>query len=468
MKHALLWMLVSPVLLSGCGGSGSGQEDKETVQVIDGYLSNAEVCVDRNNNFVCDTGEALSERTNAKGQVTISESDSKYPLIARLIAGETSDSDHPGYVWRDAELLAGAGNRLVTPFSTLAQLNQQTLTDYAASLNLDPSLITQDYVALKKTNPDAKKVHLYARTITKMLGETLVWNDAQTQKKQIQALKSHIETLENNHVDLDDVDLVVNRKGEVTQSDRIVDLAGYLDGKSLHVSFFNSYAYASFVNRFENGTQYESKLGFSSPYQVSGLNLKSDLIYTDFLYLSDKLAVSFVKPDKDFNPGNYNILSVWSEQAIANGVDTLLTADDFIGQTWYHLRDLASSKDGRGAASKPALTELTFVSQDRVLIQPRGETAFETSWNIVSNHELPNTDPYFQVIRIPFGDISSRPSLADAKGMVLQTLFQHDNMVLVKDFQKLRMDDGEVDAGSSIILTKNKALAEAIYRNWKL
>ncbi|MDO6708419.1 hypothetical protein [Photobacterium sp. 1_MG-2023] len=476
MKKSLLAVVIPAVMLAGCGGgsdSDAGPNPDEqgaaTIQVIDGYLSNAEVCVDRNRNQACDAGELLTNRTDAKGQVNLTAADRQYPLIARIIAGETSDNDQPDAVWQDTEFYAEAGSLFLSPFTTMAHLNQQSLSDFAASLNLDASLLAQDYVALAATNPDAEKIHLYARSIMKMLGETLAANNTETQKLQVQGLKTFIQTLANQNVDLGTVDLSVDEQGTVTRAARFTDLAGYLDGRTLYTTFLNTFEYEPRKNIFKNGTLHDPATDFTSDYEVTGLKLKSDLLHTNFLYVDDAVALSFMTPDRGQNASAYNLLSVWSERDVASGDNTYLTAEDFVGQTWYHLRDLASIRDGRAAASKPAFTEIRFGAEGRIEIQPRGEEAFDASWTIVPKNELPNPNnpPYMQIIRIPYGDIALRESLAGAKGMVLQTLFHHQDIVIAKEMMNIRFDEGEVDAASIVLLTRNKALAEAIYQAWQ-
>ncbi|KKC99200.1 hypothetical protein [Photobacterium halotolerans] len=473
MRKSLLSVAVAATILSGCGGSDSDKNDddgknldgKVTVQVIDGYLSNAEVCVDKNSNFVCDTGEALSDRTNDKGQVTLSASDSQYPLIARIIAGETSDSDHPGFVWQNAELLAEAGNQLLTPFSTLAQLNKQTLASYAAELNLDASLLSQDYVALKSTNAEAKKIHLYARTITKMLGETLAFNDLESQKVQIQALKGHIQGLENNNVDLDTVDLTVNKEGVVTQTERVKGLQTFLEGHgTLYLPSPNTAGNVAHQLRFEAGKITESSFGWidiGTAYQVSDMSLSVDsqpVAKADFLYLSNDFALGYFYHD----PSN-KLLSVWLSEEDYQSRSTNLTKEDLINHTWYHLRDLAEYQSGEDAPPVPALTELTFISDSVVMVKPFGKTAFQASWRFEQVQITPppgEPDYDLQSINIFYGDAPLDPLLGNEELMSITTSFTRGDLMLFEQEYKPLFP-------LTVIMTKNKALAEAIYTRWK-
>ncbi|KDM91307.1 hypothetical protein [Photobacterium galatheae] len=468
MKKSLLSLLVSTAILSGCGGGSDSDgdpspgENTQTIQVIDGYLSNAEVCVDRNSNLACDTGEVLSKRTNANGEVAIQKSDQQYRLIARVIAGETTDSDHSGYVWKDAELLAGAGNVVVTPFSTLAQMNDQTLDEFAASLNLDPALLKNDYVALKASNPEAKKVHLYARTMTKMLGETLNDNEPETQKVQIQALKSRIQTLENNNVDFDSVTLAVNDQGDVTQTERVKGLKTFLErGEPVFLEFPNIGVRIPHQLKFEAGKITSSSIGFigdGTPYRVSGMTLSvgsQPAVTAKFLYLSSDFAVGNL-----FYDVSNKLLAVWQTKATFQEAGTQLTADDFIGKRWYHLRDLAEFQND--VPPIPALTQLTFTTDTTVMVKPFGEAEFEASWSFESKLTTPSPSqpalPY-QTISIQFGHVPQNPKLGNETQMVMSSYLARDEVILLdQDYQP---------APLTVILTPNKALAEAMYKNWK-
>ena len=101
--------LFAALSLSGCNGGSSSTStspvdkkpspDKETpdtskpdtgtitIQAIDGYLANAEICIDRNNNSSCDTDEKLTIKTDKNGKKAVKRwprgSPDEHPRMAR-------------------------------------------------------------------------------------------------------------------------------------------------------------------------------------------------------------------------------------------------------------------------------------------------------------------------------------------------------------------------------------------------
>ena len=55
---------------SNAGGTSSAKTKPTTITVIDGYIQGATVCVDKNNNGVCEDGETKGT-TDVNGKVTL-------------------------------------------------------------------------------------------------------------------------------------------------------------------------------------------------------------------------------------------------------------------------------------------------------------------------------------------------------------------------------------------------------------
>jgi len=127
-------------IITGCGGSDgdSGSNTSELqAQIIDGYLVNAEVYVDRNGNKVADEDEKLEGTTNAEGYISLAESDKDYVLIARAVAGQTFDTDKGGTITASFELSAPAGAMVLNPYTTLAVIEDKTIDEVASDLNIN-------------------------------------------------------------------------------------------------------------------------------------------------------------------------------------------------------------------------------------------------------------------------------------------------------------------------------------------
>jgi hypothetical protein len=73
-NHFALSLIGAAVMaLTACGGGGGGGTTATgplSTTVMDGLIQNALVCVDANNNGLCDPGE-IQGRTDANGQVTL-------------------------------------------------------------------------------------------------------------------------------------------------------------------------------------------------------------------------------------------------------------------------------------------------------------------------------------------------------------------------------------------------------------
>lgn len=120
----------------GCGGGGGSSPAVATtssvpVTVVDGAIQNATVCLDKNNNGACDTGEPFA-KTDAAGKVnlTIDAADvGKHPVIA-IVGTDAIDAD-TGAVPVPFTMSAPADSvGVVSPLTTLVQ---QTVASTGAS-----------------------------------------------------------------------------------------------------------------------------------------------------------------------------------------------------------------------------------------------------------------------------------------------------------------------------------------------
>ncbi|WP_144264620.1 hypothetical protein [Polaromonas sp. C04] len=116
--------------VAGCGGGGGGTsvspptaaKTSVPVTVIDGAIENATVCLDKNLNGICDSGEP-SGKTDADGKVTLqidSADAGKYPVLA--IVGTDAEDFDTGPVLVPFTLKAPADKpAVISPLTTLVQ-----------------------------------------------------------------------------------------------------------------------------------------------------------------------------------------------------------------------------------------------------------------------------------------------------------------------------------------------------------
>lgn len=132
--------LIAALLLVACGGGGSSSPASAPepapapaptttavpVKVVDGPLRNARVCVDLNDNGLCDTGEPTA-RTDASGTASLDVPNAevdKHAVIA-IVGTDAVDADF-GPVTAAFQLAAPAGRTaLVSPLTTLVATQMQ-------------------------------------------------------------------------------------------------------------------------------------------------------------------------------------------------------------------------------------------------------------------------------------------------------------------------------------------------------
>lgn len=185
-RYTALTMAILAFSLSACNSSNDAGSGSSTVagKAADGYLKNAKVCLDANQNFKCDTGE-VSAMTTANGGYELNASAdalNRFPLLLEAIAGLTSDTDlvsttNPdGLVTNDFILYAPPRSSFISPFTSLQyelmqqnpQLSAQAAAQYVQA-RFDLSLsVGQDYIAAQ--NNDA---HDKASRIVQTIQNTL-------------------------------------------------------------------------------------------------------------------------------------------------------------------------------------------------------------------------------------------------------------------------------------------------------
>lgn len=166
-------------LLAGCGGGGnSGQPDSIVGVVIDGPIQGATVCLDLNQNVICDADEPVSGLTNALGQFAIENLDAdtvamNAPLLAEIPIGAV-DADNPGQAIGTPYQLSAPGGQqraVISPLTELLQTGVRaglSLPDariaVAAQAGVPVSLLETDYTQASN-DPDSDALADFASEI---------------------------------------------------------------------------------------------------------------------------------------------------------------------------------------------------------------------------------------------------------------------------------------------------------------
>ncbi|MEJ2764401.1 hypothetical protein VV869_10650 [Photobacterium sp. MCCC 1A19761] len=384
-QHNTILPLLISLALVGCGGGdsnnttptpgtgtppGSGTPNTVTISVIDGYLGDARVCVDRNQNRSCDADEWLAAATDARGQVQLAEADTQYGVIAQISAGETRDSDRIGYVATSYQLYASPGSAQVSPFTTLAALKNVSLSTLASQLALPESVIGGDFVAQKAGNPDAVYAHLMARSLVPQLAGTLAENDVPALETELALIKTEIDRQVNLGTDLDAIEVRIDHQGQAVTKRLTGDLAGYLDNKVFWFIPLSNDDHVLDKVTLKDQKYSSGMSGKVHPYIVEENVLRYSTARDVFLFATEDLALSL---------SEYGRLCLWSEQDFETQI-LPLTAARFAGQTWYHLRDLGQ----KVTEMKPVLTKLDLAENGAVTVTPQGEGAIVGTWEMVT------------------------------------------------------------------------------------
>ncbi|MCG7586596.1 hypothetical protein [Photobacterium sp. OFAV2-7] len=444
-------ILIFPLFVIGCDGGSSStavSQETKTITVIDGYLYNATVCIDRNKNKRCDLNEEIAQRTNELGQVKIELADAQYPIIAKAIAGITTDSDKVTPLTQSYELIASANANYVTPFSTLAHLDNLSLQELAEKIGVDYAAISRDYVSDKQH--ESQVAHLLARTITPLLEEQAIDNDSSSLNERVGEIRTLIHQKENAGIDLSAIDISYDTHSGVFYSKpKVTSVESRISEQAFIYTIFSNHYIANGHNydeiiSFNDGTI--SYLGNQELYRLDGNALLYGNKSFTFLIMNDDYLFSF---SEDNNPGIWTQGSTPSRPAVQ-------IEDDFVaGKTFYHLRDINTSDV---TTPLPKLTKLAFDNKDTVVVTPEGESGFTASWQVKdwTNHN----DETFRTIYIEFPeDQQNRASLKNEKSMILE-------MIFVSNEVSVAINHSSIALVNDNLVINDANFARLIYRKW--
>ena len=383
--------LLAALTLTGCGSdsneSVTPNENTKTITVIDGYLTNAEVCVDKNDNKQCDDGESIGF-TNEKGQLTVPKELAAYPLLAKAVVGKTQDSDSIGYVANSYTMGASKNMDVITPFTTMAHHDNISIDELASQLNLDSKTISGDYVADKATNQEAIKAHLIARSLTSALPEDLNKLNKEQITNVVIAAQKIIDNHENNGTlnKLDDVRVVIDEAGNIEEQQLVSNLHSYLTSKeawflgSMNQGYMSDEGIQKATYKADGSSEWFDKEGISSgikPFKVQGNHFieangsKGD----EFIITSPNLALTVAS-------GDGNDLLFWTPKKLDDSfTPEKLTPKQFENKTWFFVGDDSTTHN-----PEPMMAEMTFLPLAEngigtVTISENGES-FKITWQL--------------------------------------------------------------------------------------
>ncbi len=216
-----------------------------TGKVADGYLVDARVCLDLNDNFECDDSEpttiSLTKGNYSLQDLNQSDVDS-HSIIVEAIAGETYDEDDPSAtIAKSFTLSAPIGQTFISPLTTIIKFNMDSGISYTSAvvqfvsktgLSIDP---TVDYIAAQQDTllsdierSEYSSAHDVARVITGLIAEKLdadsgiLISDIITIiDNQIARISDTIETAKENNEDIDIDDFINEVNDDITNTETI-------------------------------------------------------------------------------------------------------------------------------------------------------------------------------------------------------------------------------------------------------
>lgn len=340
-KSALV--CISAAQLAACGGGSSGSDTPQspppvttTIQVVDGYLENVSVCVDRNLDNKCHSDEFIEGRTNELGRIDIPTADLKYPLIANIFAGESNDSDQLAPVSNSYQMIAPAGVNTINPFTTVAQLSGKTIQELATDLGLASSVLTSNFVEKRSNQIDAAVAHMIARSITRDFTSSLGDMSVDGIHATMMAFKDKATDLSNQHT-IEELNKMILRQlgdGSVVDDERMVtSLSDYLkdngefqvsfvamDGSTKMATFDGTHALGSLTNSVER--EYTTE---SNQLILSATDTTPEVTYK-FIYISHHLSISYENSSKT--------MQAWTHKDLSPDTDIEIREDQLRSQTF--------------------------------------------------------------------------------------------------------------------------------------
>lgn len=389
MKHIVKMSVstLTSLVLLGCGSGSSPNgttptPSTVTVKAIDGYLVDAEVWIDVNDNLAVDAGDRYIGLTNTSGEIKIDEADTAHAIIVKAIAGQTYDQDTGGRLNRTYEMVSVEGSNYISPFSTLARVNDTTTDVIATDLGYEADLISGDYVAA--TGHEAEKTHLLARSTVELLGGDIAATQASATDitTKVNALPATIDTLVNNGDDLNTKVIKADGSAET----KLPPLDAYLDDQVLYQFSTNEeryeregYSSLEFQNEhmtYNNimmAESFDTAITIANNSYTRSIDNRND----NFIYLSDEFGLTVSSTGTlDFVTSDTSIINTNTGAVEFNHI--IGQHDWYTGKSVYWLIDDAEGTD----KAEPTLVQFDFTDQWRGVMVQENHSDQLFAWDV--------------------------------------------------------------------------------------
>lgn len=278
------FILLATLVFTGCGGGGSSSTTTPeptppvdinpeptvlTVTAVDGYLQNARIYIDLNENYMFDEVEP-SGMSDTAGQVTFTLTEVAEglikPIIVEAIEGQTIDISTGLPVAKSYSMVAPPASEVVSPLTTLAQLSlvhtqQADIESAVATIKTQLGLpadadIMADYLSTTDGN---ESLYAIARSIVQLLPENAA-------------------TLFSGQVDSETINTLMTTAGNIATAINDAIAAGAMPG-------------AIFITLHENGSATATELTMEHAMAfIEDVQVWSDAFTLDFIQASSQFT----------------------------------------------------------------------------------------------------------------------------------------------------------------------------------
>ncbi|WBA81827.1 putative Ig domain-containing protein [Endozoicomonas sp. GU-1] len=292
---ALATAVASALVLTGCGGGGSSSGTGSSastfsITAMDGYLKNADVWVDANNDLNDGCELDLGLETGDGGLVNIPIEYQDSTICIKTIVGKTIDEDQ-GPVERPLELKAPAGETVVSPLTNLVveqleeddsltvdEAKNKVIEELVGLTGVTAEDVFGDFVAAKKSGDDKGKA---INIIAEILYEEDAKDSDLTLTEKLAIVKEVSEDAQNaiDSTDIDDFKpvILVANDGRVTSTpNSLPTVTGNASSGAQEIDFGESFS-LSVADWFQDKEDNDSDLKYELKIvPESGSNLEID------------------------------------------------------------------------------------------------------------------------------------------------------------------------------------------------
>ena len=251
-------LLIIVLIFVSCGGGGSGSSssgdsgsDKNTIngKIVDGYIKDATVCIDENDNYQCDLNE-LQTKSDNNGYFTLDIKDiqnTNYKIIA--VGGIDTSTNKKLTTILSKKITDQKTNINITPLTTLEEsyISLNNRDDFYSKYNISKDLLDKDPMKDKEAFKENQKI---IQSIALIKGITK-YNKSNLSHKEI------MDTFARSINEKSKIDLDMISKNlldtNVTISDKLNKFIELVDKKSQEVSDIKSLSKVQ--NKFDNSRE---------------------------------------------------------------------------------------------------------------------------------------------------------------------------------------------------------------------